>query len=248
MTSSGPEQARSAPPPPAGVRAAGPRYDRSRLTTADLLVAGGALLYLLVGLLPWASVTFDFVGRITASGYEFSALVVLGALLLLGAAAWAVLPALRATPDGFLRAAPTVALAAVALLCTLIAWLRSLDYGFSVPALLGVLVAAAVTVLAASSLLPELRERVGPQAGRPTGGRPAGGQPLPDGRPHHEQPPSHGQLPYGRPPHGPTQYGQPQYGDPQYGQPQYGEPRYGRPATPWQPPIGPDRPRPASDR
>ncbi|WP_164699871.1 hypothetical protein [Modestobacter sp. KNN46-3] len=207
----------------------------------DLLVAGGALLYLLVGLLPWASVTFDFAGRITASGYEFSALVVLSALLLLGAGAWAVLPAVRPARAGFLRAAPAVVLAALALLCTLIAWLRSLDYGFQFPALLGVLVAAAVTVLAAASLLPELRAWSGRQAGpagAPTGSRPGGSQSLQHGGPL-------GGLPqYGRP-----HYGQPTgWGQPHHGQPHPGQPRYGQPAEPWQPPVGPDRPRPAADR
>ncbi|MCZ2848427.1 hypothetical protein [Modestobacter sp. VKM Ac-2978] len=236
MTSSGPEPAWAPPPPPAGVRG----FDRSRLTTVDLLVAGGAVLYLLVGLLPWASVTLDFAGRITASGYEFSALVVLSALLLLGAGAWAVFPAVRPDRAGLLRAAPAVVLAAFALLCTLIAWLRSLDYGFQFPALLGVLVAAAVTVLAASSLLPGLRAWSGQQAGpagAPAGSRPGEGQPLQHGGP------LGGPPQYGRP-----HYGQPTgWGQPPYGQPDHGQPQYGQPAEPWQPPVGPDRPRPAPD-
>lgn len=199
MTSSGPDQPPRGPeqpwssPPPA--RAAGPGFERDRIRTGDLLVAGGALLHLVVGFLPWASVTFDFVGRITASGYEFSSLVVLSALLLLAAGAWAVLPAVQDVRVGFPRSALTFGLAAVALLFTLIAWLRSLDYDFQLPALLGVLSAAAVTVLAALSLLPELRDAPGagqspPYRPAPGPGQPQCRQPPPYGQPGPDAPPS----------------------------------------------------------
>ncbi|MCZ2823696.1 MULTISPECIES: hypothetical protein [unclassified Modestobacter] len=269
MTPSGPAQPPAGPQQPGGplpgAPAAGPGFDRSRLGTADVLVAGGALLYVLVGFLPWASVDFDFVGRITASGYEYSGLVVLGALLLLAAGAWAVLPAVRQDRVGPLRAAPTVVLAALALLCTLIAWLRSADYGFQLPALLGVLLAAAVTVLAALSLLPGLRDasvlRSGPvdRGEGDAGGRSPQHQPAPGyGPPAAPEQPQYGRLHYGQP----VAFGQSQYAQPQHEPPQYGRPEYGQPETHWQrptpaPPAGgataehpadPDRPRPAADR
>lgn len=245
MTPSGPAQppAGSEQPggPPPGARAAGSGFDRSRLSTADVLVAGGALLYVLVGFLPWASVSFDFVGRITASGYEYSGLVGLSALLLLAAGAWAVLPAVRPDRVRSLRAAPTVVLAALALLCTLIAWLRSADYGFQLPALLGVLLAAAVTVLAAVSLLPELRAASLLRGGPVDRGEGAGGgwspqhQPAPGYGPSAPEQPQYGRLHYGQP----VAFGQPQYTQPQHEPPQYGRPEYGQPEAQWQRPTPP---------
>lgn len=269
MTPSGPAQPPVGPQqpggPPSGARAAGSGFDRSRLGAADVLVAGGALLYVLVGFLPWASVSFDFVGRITASGYEYSGLVVLSALLLLAAGAWALLPAVRPDRGGSLRAAPTVVLAALALLCTLIAWLRSADYGFQLPALLGVLLAAAVTVLAALSLLPELREASVLRGGQAHPGEGAGESGSPQHRPASGyRPPADPEQPqYGRPHYGqPVAFGQPQYAQPQHEPPQYGRPEYGQPEAHWQrpapapsaggataeDPADPDRPRPAAGR
>ncbi|MCZ2806404.1 hypothetical protein O2W18_14935 [Modestobacter sp. VKM Ac-2983] len=266
MTPSGPAQPPVGPQPPGGpLPAAGSGFDRSRLGAADVLVAGGALLYVLVGFLPWASVDFDLVGRITASGYEYSGLVVLSALLLLAAAAWALLPAVRPHRGGPLRAAPTVVLAALALLCTLIAWLRSADYGFQLPALLGVLLAAAVTVLAALSLLPGLRDASLRRGGPAHPGEGAGGGPSPQDRPapgygppSAPEQPQYGRLHYGQP----VAFGQPQYAQPQHEPPQYGRPEYGQPEAHWrrptpapsaggataEHPADPDRPRPAADR
>lgn len=269
MTSSGPAQPPAGPPqpggPPAGARTAGPGVDRSRLGTVDGLVAGGAVLYVVVGFLPWASVDFDFVGRVTASGYEYSGLVVLSALLLLAAGAWAVLTAVRPDRVGPLRTAPSVVLAALALLCTLIAWLRSADYGFQLPALLGVLLAAAVTVLAALSLLPGLRAASLLRGGPVDRGEGAGGGRSPQHQPApgHGPPSAPGQPQYGRLHYGqPAAFGQPQYAQPQHDPPQYGRPEYGQPEAHWQRPTPPpsaggataahpgepDRPHPAADR
>jgi hypothetical protein len=126
-------------------------------TRRDLVVAGGALLYVLLGFLPWAAVTYDVLGRVSASGYGFSVLVPAAAVLLVAAAAWALAPALGAPPVGFPRSAVTLGLAALAVLLTLVVWLRSTDYGFEPVPLLALLLAGAVAGAAARSLLGEWR-------------------------------------------------------------------------------------------
>lgn len=128
------------------------RWDRR-----DLVVAVGALLYLLLGFLPWASVTYEVLGRIRASGYGFSFLVPVAAALLVAAAGWALAPALGAPPVGFPRSAVTLGLAALAVLLTLVTWLRSTDYGFEPVPLLALLLTGAVAAAAARSLLQEWR-------------------------------------------------------------------------------------------
>ena len=127
------------------------------VTRRELVVGVGAVLYVALGFLPWASVTFDVLGRISASGYGFSVLVPLAAVLLVAGAGWAVLPALREVTVPFPRSAVTLGLAAVAFLLTLVTWLRSSDYGFEPVPLLALLVTLAVAAAAARSLLPELR-------------------------------------------------------------------------------------------
>ncbi|GAB3364876.1 hypothetical protein [Modestobacter lapidis] len=131
----------------------------------DLVPAAGALLYVVLGLLPWAAVTLDVLGRISASGYGFSVLVPIGAVLLVAAGAWALLTAVVAVPVPFPRSGVTLGLAAPAFLLTLVTWLRSTDYGFEPVPLLALLVTVAVAVSAARALLPELRAAAG--AGRP---------------------------------------------------------------------------------
>ena len=128
-----------------------------RGTRRDVAVAGGALLYLLLGLLPWAPVTYDVLGRISASGYGFSFLVPVAAVLLVAAAAWTLAPALGAPPVGFPRSTVTLGLAALAVLLTLVTWLRSTDYGVEPVPLLALLVAVAVAAAAARSLRAEWR-------------------------------------------------------------------------------------------
>jgi hypothetical protein len=125
----------------------------------DLAVAGGALLYAVLGLLPWASVTFDVLGRISASGYGLSVLVPVAAALLAAAAVWALLPAGRLPAVAVPRSAVPAGLAALALLLTLVTWLRSTDYGFEPVPLLATLVTVAVAGTAGRSVLAELRER-----------------------------------------------------------------------------------------
>ena len=128
-----------------------------RVTRRELVVGAGAVLYVALGFLPWASVTFDVLGRVSASGYRLSVLVPVAAVLLVAAAAWVLLPALRRLPVPFPRAAVTLGLAALAFLLTLVTWLRSSDYGFEPVPLLALLVTLAVAAAAARSLLPELR-------------------------------------------------------------------------------------------
>ena len=140
----------------------------------DLAVAGGALLYVLLGFLPWASITYDVLGRISASGYGFSFLVPGAAVLLVAAAAWALAPSLGAPPVGFPRSTVTLGLAALAVLLTLVTWLRSTDYGVEPVPLLALLVTVAAAASAARSLRPEWR------AARSS---PAAEESLPDGPP-----------------------------------------------------------------
>ncbi len=170
----------------------GPQRPSGRLTRPDLAVAAGALLYVVLAFFPWASITFDVVGSISSSGYGLSPLVPVSAVLLLTAGAWVLLPASARVRDGVARAAVPLGLAAVAVLLTLVTWLRTSDYGFEVFPLLAFLVTAAVAAAAATALLRELR----PPSG---GGRP------PSMR-HRDQP--HGDQPHGdQPPDGPLPAG-----------------------------------------
>lgn len=127
---------------------------RARL---GLAVPVGALLYVVLAFLPWASVSFDVVGRISASGYGLSTLVPASAVLLVLAGAWVLLPVSASVRDGVTRTAVPLVLAATAVLLTLVTWLRTSDHGFEVVPLLALLVAVAVAAAATTSLLRELR-------------------------------------------------------------------------------------------
>jgi hypothetical protein len=201
----GPPAAGYGPPPygppgygPAGQGGSqGVSVDLKRLRTADYVIAGGAVLYLVFALFPWWDYGDDFFfARLSGfdSGQVSSAFV-----LFLLAAAWAVLPAFYDLRLGFPRAWVTVGLAALGFLLTLIAWIDTFDAGFSIWALLGLLTAAAILLFAVLTLLPQLRNRPtlpGPLAGaaqwanqpapQPTGG---GQQGAPQG------PPTYGQAP-----------------------------------------------------
>jgi hypothetical protein len=189
---------------------------------ADYVVAGGALVYLILSFLPWADFG-DFFGvdvpGDSISGWGFSTLVSFSFLLFLLAAVWAVLPAFTDLKLGFPRGWVTVGLAGLGLLLTLFAWISSLRYGFSIAPLLALLVAAAITLFAFLALLPELRNRralpgglanaaqwanqqapqFGPGQQAPGGPPPSYGQP---GTPHYAPPPPPPPA-GGRPPHGP---------------------------------------------
>ena len=153
------------PPPPPGQYAApgqpqptghapagGSSVDLKRLRMADYVVAGGALLYLILSLLPW----YDF-EVFSVSGFRVHGEVKFAFFLLLAAAVWAVLPAFTEVKVGFPRSWVTVGLAGLAFLLTLIAWVQTFDLGFSFWALLALLVSAAVLAFAVLRLLPELR-------------------------------------------------------------------------------------------
>jgi heme A synthase len=152
-----------------------------RVSRHDLVVAGGALLYGLLGFLPWASVTFDVLGRVSASGYGLSVLVIVAAVLLVAAAAWALAPAVGAPAVTSPRGVVTSGLAATALLLTLVTWLRTTDYGFEPVPLLALLVTLGVAGSAARSLLTELRAAGGGRAGASSAEEPVPGGP-PAGR------------------------------------------------------------------
>ncbi|MGY1784083.1 hypothetical protein [Geodermatophilus sp. SYSU D00698] len=224
-------------------RPAGAGFDLGRLRTADYVVAAGALVYLVLALLPWATFSssddfgFDVPGfdvpeiSYSFSGFEVSGLVAFSFVLLLLAGVWALLPAFVQLDLGFPRSWITVGLAGLAVLLTLVAWIQTFDAGFSVFALLGFLVTVAVAVFAFLRLLPEMRNRPalpGAFAGAaqwanqqaPDFGTGQGGAPGPPAAPGQYGAPG----PYGRPaPYG----GQPAQ---PWGQP--GQPGHGQPYTP----------------
>jgi hypothetical protein len=137
-------------------------FDPGKLGIADYTVAGGTLLYLVMALLPWVDVAaylgIELPGvDTTVSGFAFSGLIWLSFVLFLLAAGWALLPALTDVAVGFPRGWVTVGLAAMGLVLTLVAWTRSLGYGFQIWALMGLLTAAGITLVAFLALLRDLR-------------------------------------------------------------------------------------------
>lgn len=196
-----PAQDREYPDGPGG--SAGPGI--SALSIAELAVAAGAVLYLIIGLLPWFDFGYFYLGVDTGaildrsvSGFG-SGLVITAFALFLLAALWALLPAVYPLRLGFPRAVVTVVLAALGLVLTLAAWFESLGGGFYVGALLGLLVAAGITAFAVLSLIPERRggpagsgrlagaaawaNRPGPAFPGRVGGSPAPPVPPDDGGP-----------------------------------------------------------------
>jgi hypothetical protein len=243
----GPPRPHGSPPAaaqPHGVTGArGGSFDPRQLGIADYVVAGGAVLYLVMAILPWVDVA-DYLGidlpgvDNTVSGFAFSALVALGFVLFVLAAAWSVLPAFTDVRTGFPRGGVTVGLAVLGFVLTLIAWIRSLDYGFQIWALLGLLTAAGIAVVAFLALLPELRG--GPAlTDRPGGAAQWADQQAPDlpaqfgaqrtGR----VPPPYPTQQYVRPPVLPS--GRPGT-TPPYGSPPGGSPAPGHGAATWSDP------------
>jgi hypothetical protein len=139
-------------------------FDVQKLRIADYVVVGGMILYLVMALLPWVDVA-HYLGvnlpgvDTTINGFQFSGLVTFSFVLFLLAAAWAVLPAFTDVQVGFPRAWVTVGLAVLGFVLTLIAWIRSLSYGFEIWALIGLLAAAAVALFAFLGLLPDMHDR-----------------------------------------------------------------------------------------
>ncbi|MDQ1532115.1 MAG: hypothetical protein QOE37_2240 [Microbacteriaceae bacterium] len=144
---------------PAG---AGFSMDVKKLRMADYVIAGGTVLYLILGVLPWVSLGSVFGFNIPGgdiSGFSFSGMVSFAFVLFLLATAWAILPAFYSLDVGFPRSYVTVGLAGLGLVFTLFAWIRSLSYEFKIVPLLALLVAVAIAAFAVFTLLPELRNR-----------------------------------------------------------------------------------------
>jgi hypothetical protein len=127
---------------------------------ADYVIAGGTLLFLILSFFTWYHIGgADFFGiNFSLKGFDRGG-VKLAFFLFLLATIWSALPSFYDLTVGFPRSAVTVGLAALGFVLTLIAWLDTMDYDFSIWALLGLLTAAAILVVAALSLLPELRNR-----------------------------------------------------------------------------------------
>ncbi|MGY1673140.1 hypothetical protein [Geodermatophilus sp. SYSU D00710] len=253
------------PPPPHGQppfgahqgpapRPAGAGFDLKRLKVADHAIAAGTLAYLVLAILPWVDLEGYYFGDdYDVNGFSFSGLVPFAFVLLLAATVWAVLPAFTDLRLGFPRSWVTVGLTGLALLLTLIAWIQTFSWEFSLVGLLALLVSAAVAAFAVLRLLPELRDKpalTGGLAGAaqwanqqaPDYGRSASPGPSADPGAHG---PQHGRpgQPWDQPqptqPHGQPapQYGQPGPHGPSYGQP---GPQHGLPVAP--PATDPGRP------
>jgi hypothetical protein len=134
--------------------------DLKKVRIADYVIAGGTVVYLILAVLPWVSLGSVFGFNIPGgdiSGFTFSGMVSFAFVLFLLATAWAFLPAFYSVDMGFPRSYVTVGLAALGLLLTLFAWIRSLSYEFKIVPLLALLTAVVITLFAVLTLLPELR-------------------------------------------------------------------------------------------
>ncbi|MGY1753172.1 hypothetical protein [Blastococcus sp. SYSU D01042] len=206
--------------------------DLSRVGLLDRLIAGTALLFTLFMLLPWYGFDDEGLGDVDldASTNGFSDTVGFGAftfdigyatwpavlawLLLLAAAVWVLLPAIRTVPVPVPRTYVTAGLTGLALLLFLITWIDQLgladgpddDAGFSVVAFLALLTVLAAAVLGGLQLLKELRARKA-GSGAAAGGQEASGQ-QPPARPYGQQDPG---QPWSQQPSPPPQ---PPYGGP----------------------------------
>src|SRR3954452_18571717 len=150
---------------PAGSGGGGMSFDLKKLRTADYVIAGGAILYLIFAIFPWFDYSYYYFGVKDATFFNDSlsgfgsGLVTSSFVLFLLAALWALLPAVYDLKVGFPRGYITTGLAALGLVLTLIAWIKSLGGGFYIFALLGFVVAVGITLFALLSLLPEVRRR-----------------------------------------------------------------------------------------
>jgi hypothetical protein len=141
--------------------------DLGRLRVLDWIVAGGALLFLGVALLPWWRLGNETFG-VSLSGFSSSSVASAFVLFLL-AALWALLPGIVKATVTFPRAGVTVGLVSLGLVLTFFAWLDTLQLAFSFWALLGFLTAVGITVAAGSALRRDLAERP-PRPSPPAGG------------------------------------------------------------------------------
>ncbi|QXG77237.1 hypothetical protein KUM42_06900 [Modestobacter sp. L9-4] len=162
MTSTAPDPADTGSPPDAVAAVPRPRVRPGRPARADVVVAAGTVVFLVLLLVPWyRREGFDLgyghrVEATSANGLD-SGLLVTALVLLVLASAWALLPAVADVPTPFPRALVTTGLVALAFLVTVLAWLSSLDLGFSLPGLLAVLTVAAMLAVSLRRLLPQAR-------------------------------------------------------------------------------------------
>ncbi|WP_222194184.1 hypothetical protein [Modestobacter italicus] len=129
-------------------------FDIRRLRIADHAVAAATLLTLVFMVPNWDSDGFFY----AYNGFDVSPMT-FGFLLLLLATAWTVVAAGADLRPQVPRGVVTVSLTGLALLMTLIAWLRTFADGFSVPAFLTLLAVTTAATFAVLGLLPELRAR-----------------------------------------------------------------------------------------
>jgi len=202
----------------------GVSFDAKRLTMASYVIAGLTVLYLILSFFTWYDLGNEqFLGvDFNVSGWTGSGQVKTAFFLFLLATVWEVLPAFTDLKLGFPRSWVTVGLAALGFVLTLVAWIDTFKWNFSIFALLGMLTATAILVFSVLALLPQLR--TGPAL--PGGLASAAQWANQPGRDFGQQP---GQ------PTGPGSYGQP---------PAYGQPTQQQFAPP-PPPPAPSGPPPA---
>jgi hypothetical protein len=216
---------------------AGVSFDAKKLTMAAYVIAGLTVLYLVLSFFTWYDLGSEqFFGvDFNVSGWVGSGSVKTAFFLFLLASVWALLPAFTDLKLGFPRSWVTVGLAALGFVLTLIAWIDTFKWSFSIWALLGFVTATAILLFAVLTLLPELRNRPALPGGLASAAQWANQQ-----APEFGQQPGRPQ-PYGQPAAPPAPYGQPpqQQFTPPPAPPPSGPPSYGPP------PGGPSAPPPA---
>ena len=202
---------------------AGVSFDAKKLTMAAYVIGGLTVLYLILSFFTWYDLgSGEFLGvDFNVSGWAGSGSVKTAFFLFLLATVWALLPAFTDLKLGFPRSWVTVGLAALGFILTLIAWIDTFKWNFSIWALLGMLTATAILLFSVLTLLPELRNRpalpgglanAAQWANQPAPGAQPG-QPRPYGQPAppygQQQPPPPQQQQYAPPPPPPGPSGPP---------------------------------------
>jgi hypothetical protein len=219
----------------------GVSFDAKKLTMAAYVIAGLSLLYLILSFFTWYDLgAEEFLGvDFNVSGWAGSGSVKTAFFLFLLASAWALLPAFTDLKLGFPRSWVTVGLAALGFVLTLVAWIDTFQWNFSIWALLGMLTATAILLFSLLALLPELRNRPALAGGLANAAQWAN-RPAPEFGQQSGQPGQPGgQGGYGQPA---PPYGQP----PQQGAPPPPPPAPGGPPSYGPPPGGPSGPPPAA--
>jgi hypothetical protein len=209
----------------------GVSFDAKRLTMASYVIAGLTVLYLILSFFTWYDLGNEqFLGvDFNVSGWTGSGQVKTAFFLFLLATVWELLPAFTDLKLGFPRSWVTVGLAALGFVLTLVAWIDTFKWNFSIFALLGMLTATAILVFSVLALLPQLRNRPALPGGLASAaqwanepGRDFGQQPgQPTGPGSYGQPPAYGQptqQQFAPPPPPPAPSGPP----PAYGPPSGG--------------------------